>query len=98
MLTIKQGRSKSSPYFTLFKPNGLDIKIGDPILSLNPKTNEQTIGTVIDFWKFTWDQPLTGVILLEYGVEPKTIREALVANEPAFNEPGVCLLILRETI
>jgi hypothetical protein len=99
MITINQGRSSKKPYFLVADPAQHRAKITDEVLCVNPRTNEETKGVVIARWSFNWDKdPLNGLILLEYGLPPEQLRKGLQSLDPAFEDPNVSLLLIKEII
>lgn len=99
MITINQGRSSKKPYFLVADPATRRVRIGDEVLCVNPRTNEQTKGVVTERWSFNWDKdPMGGLILLEYCVKAEQLRAGLTALDPAFEDPNVSLLLIKEII
>jgi hypothetical protein len=100
MIVIHQGRSSKKPYFLVadsFK--NPRAKIDDQVLCIHPKTKEETKGIVITRWTFNWDiNPLSGLILLEYGIKKEVLRAGLEALDPIFNDTDVSFLLIQEII
>ncbi len=98
MVTINQGRSSNKPYFLVADPAKPRTFLKDEVLCVNQKTNQETKGIVVARWTFNWDtDPLKGLILLEYGVEPEQLRKALEKLDPEFMDPNVSLLLIKAT-
>lgn len=99
MITINQGRSSQKPFFLIADPEKPRAIQGDEVLCINPKTKVETKGLVMARWSFNWDvDPLSGLILLEYGVAPEVLRAGLESLDPEFNNPRVSLLLIKEII
>ncbi len=97
MKIINQGRSSQKPYFLIADPAKSRALLKDEVLCINPKTQEKTRGVVIARWSFNWDiDPLSGLILLEYGVPAEQLRAGLEELDPEFNSPLVSLLLIQE--
>lgn len=97
MKIINQGRSSQKPYFLVADPSRPRAFLKDEVLCVNPRTNESTKGVVIARWSFNWDiDPLTGLILLEYGLPPEQLRAGLEELDPEFQSPNVSLLLIKE--
>lgn len=102
VITIHQGRSRS-PYFCIIQPaSGEELKIGQTIRCLNPRTQNMIHGIVTEhFWTFDWEEMETWaeVKLLEiYGVEPDVLRTALIASDHRFKDSWARLVLIREII
>lgn len=99
MITINQGRSSNKPYFLIADPEKHRVTLNDEVLCIHPKTQAETKGVVMARWSFDWDvDPLSGLILLEYGVQPDQLRKGLQSLDPEFNSSRVSLLLIKEII
>jgi hypothetical protein len=97
MKIINQGRSSLKPYFLVADPSTPRAFLKDEVLCVNPRTSESTKGVVVARWSFNWDRdPLTGLILLEYGLPPEQLRAGLEELDPAFQCSDVSLLLIKE--
>jgi hypothetical protein len=97
VITINQGRSGNSPYFLAAEsPRTAKAMIHDEVQCIHPRTKHLTKGRVIDLWTFPWDEPIRGVILLGYGVEPGLLMAGLRAIDPAFEDDWVTILLILE--
>jgi hypothetical protein len=102
IITINQGRSRSS-YFCIIQPvPGIEFHVGQPIRCVNPKSGQVTTGIVTKhYWIIDWDEmPVWAEVqlLLNYGVEPKLLRAVLLASDPGFKNEWARLILIRETI
>lgn len=99
MITINQGRSSNKPFFLIADPAKHRANLNDQVLCVNPKTKLEAKGIVIARWSFNWEKdPLSGLILLEYGVSADTLRKGLESLDPEFKDPNVSLLLIKEII
>jgi len=98
MITIPQGRCHPKPYFLVADPvEKPRARMHDQVKCVNPRNGEVIFGTVIARWTFNWEKdPLTALILLEYGVQPEVLREGLESKDPDFCSDNCSFLLIQE--
>lgn len=92
---INQGRPRPS-YFWLAKPPGVKVDIGDTIVCRNPKTTEQIQAKCIDKSTQQWSDLPDSFGYTTYGWPIKQLREALIAQNPEFENDEVKFLLLKQ--
>jgi hypothetical protein len=98
IITINQGRPRS-PYFVAAEsPKNFLTGIGSLVKCVNPRTNQETKGKVIDYWTFEWKEAPKGLLLLAYGVDPEVLRKALIDLDKSFEDESIRILLIREMI
>jgi hypothetical protein len=97
MKIVNQGRPQSS-CFTVIQPSPGNIKKGDTVQCVDPKTNRSTNGICIDFWTFDWYNVPDAFIMLAFGVDAQSLKTALEAAKPEFNGvEDIRLFLIQET-
>ncbi len=98
VVTINQGRSRSS-HFHIIKPTlGIPLKVGQPVRCVHPKTKQVTKGIVTKhYWTIDWNDPPEGFLLGIYGMELEALRSALMSHDPGFAKEWATIVLIKET-
>jgi len=98
MKTIRQGKPDPRHFIILQPVPGGMVSIGDEVECVNPKTSKSTYGTCVDLWTFDWIDLRDGFCLLTFGVDAKTLKQAICAKEEFRDKERVSFLLIKETV
>jgi len=95
MIIIYQGKPEST-YFYVVQPPGLEIKRGEEIKCINPKSKQETVGILTDKFTYRWTQVPDSFCLSNYGANTLTVKNKIEETYPELqNQPAVQFLLLR---
>lgn len=97
-IRVMQGKAASTDYFFIIQPvPGVMFTVGQPIECVNPKTKVAINGTVTEhYWIFDWAEPPRGLLIKEWGIEPRLLRKLLIDSDKGFEDEWARLILIKE--